>query len=186
MGPAALADLYWSLARLRYQPGPACTAIMGRRVGQLLAPVGEGGKVGREGRGGSGRGGGGGSVGGLEMRQLGLVVWGAEALGLAVPPQWRYALADWAASSAELQPENPGWESPPPSPLPSEGGPSGQPCDLRASQEPGRRPSAAVKQGHGQPLDVLLGQIASENGAERMGGLGSVPVGRAEIKGLHL
>ena len=128
MGPAALADLYWSLARLRYQPGPACTAIMGRRVGQLLlAPVGKGGRV----SGGEG----GGSVVGLEMRQLGLVVWGSEALGLAIPPNWRYTLADWAASSAELQPEIPGRESP--SPLPSEGGTlAGQPGDLRATREP--------------------------------------------------
>ena len=72
---------------------------------------------------------------GLEMRQLGLVVWGSEALGLAIPPNWRYTLADWAASSAELQPEIPGRESP--SPLPSEGGTlAGQPGDLRATREP--------------------------------------------------
>ena len=134
----------------------------------------------------------------LEMRQLGLVLWGAEALGLPVPPKWRFALEDWAAaSSAEVQTEIPsGWESLPPPPLPSDGGPSeggssdggpsedwpsGRPGGIKASQKTGKRPSAAVKQRRGQPLDVLLGQIASENGAERMGGLGSVPVGRAEI-----
>ena len=50
MGPAALADLCWCLARLRYQPAEACASAVGGRVDQQL--------------------------GLLSAQQLGVVVWG--------------------------------------------------------------------------------------------------------------